>query len=255
MLCCGRNNHDIFNALVKLALAKRMHGILILGSTGPTGEMLTQRLCAAGQHVVVIHRSDSRRTDFESWGARVVSGDAFDRSGYMAAIQDVAAECSVLLNLLGGNPFQPPETWPDCTGNVNAIDGAVAAGLSRFVFVTSVGTGASWRYVPEDAYIRPIIELKSKAEDHLKSTQLDWTIIKPGGLGPPDYRIATGDPLITENHGVRGLIDRTDLADVILRVLADDSGATVHKELYAVVDRIEHHDGEPAVFALAELPA
>jgi hypothetical protein len=74
-------------------------------------------------------------------------------------------------------------------------------------------------------------------------------------VSPPDYRIATGDPLIRENHGVRGLIDRTDLADVILRVLADDSGVTVHKELYAVVDRIEHHAGEPAVFALAELPA
>jgi uncharacterized protein YbjT (DUF2867 family) len=217
--------------------------------------MITQRLCAAGRPVIAIHRSDSRRAEFESWGVRVVHGDAFDRAGYMAAIQSVAAECSVVLNLLGGNPFQPPETWPDYTGNVNAIDGAVAAGLSRFVLVTSVGTGASWEYVPDGAYIRPIIELKSKAEDHLKATPLAWTIIKPGGLGPPDYKIATGDPLITENHGVRGLIDRTDLADVILRVLADKSNSTVHKELYAVVDRIEHHAGDPGLFELAELPA
>jgi len=232
-----------------------MQGVLILGSTGPTGELVTQRLCAAGRPVVAIHRSDSRRAEFERWGARVVHGDAFDRAGYMAAIQSVAAECSVVLNLLGGNPFQPPETWPDYTGNVNAIDGAVAAGLSRFVLVTSVGTGASWQYVPGDAYIRPIIELKSKAEDHLKATPLAWTIIKPGGLGPPDFKIATGDPLITENHGVRGLIDRTDLANVILRVLADKSNSTVHKELYAVVDRIEHHAGDPGLFELAELPA
>jgi nucleoside-diphosphate-sugar epimerase len=231
-----------------------MSGVLILGSTGPTGELIARQLCASGRRVVAIHRSDSRRAEFESWGAHVIPGDAFDRAGYMAAIQSIAAECSVVLNLLGGNPFQPAETWPDYTGNVNAIDGAEAAGLSRFVFVTSVGTGASWEYVPGDAYIRPIIELKSKAEDHLKATTLAWTIIKPGGLGPPDYRIATGNPLITENHGVRGLIDRTDLADVILRVLADDSGATVHKELYAVVDRVEHHDGEPTVFELADMP-
>jgi len=229
--------------------------VLILGSTGPTGEMLTKRLCEAGRTVVAIHRSDSRRDDFENWGARVVQGDAFDREGYIAAIQSVATECSTVLNLLGGNPFQPAETWPDYTGNINAIDGAVAAGIARFVFVTSVGTGASWEYVPKDAYIRPIIELKSKAEDHLKATQLAWTIIKPGGLGPPDYKIATGNPLITENYGVRGLIDRTDLANVILRVLSDSSGATVHKELYAVVDSIEHHHGEPDVFELAELPS
>jgi nucleoside-diphosphate-sugar epimerase len=232
-----------------------MDGVLILGSTGPTGEMVTKRLCEAGHQVVVVHRSDSRRSDFESWGARVVHGDAFDRDGYIAAIQSAAAECSTVLNLLGGNPFQPAETWPDYSGNVNAIDGAVAAGISRFIFVTSVGTGASWEFVPKDAYIRPIVELKSKAEAHLKSTSLAWTIIKPGGLGPPDYRIATGDPLITENHGVRGLIDRTDLADVIMRVLADDSDATIHKELHTVVDSIEHHDGEPVVFDLAELPA
>jgi hypothetical protein len=89
----------------------------------------------------------------------------------------------------------------------------------------------------------------------LKATPLAWTIIKPGGLGPPDFKIATGDPLITENHGVRGLIDRTDLANVILRVLADKSNSTVHKELYAVVDRIEHHAGDPEIFELAELPA
>lgn len=230
-----------------------MSSVLILGSTGPTGEMITQSLCAAGQSVVVIHRSESRRAEFQAWGAQVVSGDAFDRDGYMAAMASVADQCDVVLDLLGGNPSREPDTWPDYTGNVNAIDGAAAAGLQRFIFVTSVGTGASWQYVPETAaYIKPIIELKTKAEDHLKATGLDWTIIKPGGLGPPDYKIKTGDPLVTENHGVRGLIDRTDLADVILRVLADTSGATARKELYAVVDRIEHHDGEPQIFPLGE---
>jgi hypothetical protein len=97
-----------------------------------------------------------------------------------------------------------------------------------------------------------MLELKTKAEAHLKQTSLDWTIIKPGGLGPPDYKIKNGDPLVTENHGVRGLIDRNDLADVILRIIFDDS--TIRKELYAVVDRIEQFAGEPAVYPLAPLP-
>jgi nucleoside-diphosphate-sugar epimerase len=230
-----------------------MDSIVMLGSTGPTGEMLTKRLCAAGRSVFVLHRSDARTAEFESWGATVVQGDAFDREAYFAAIREVAPHCGALINLLGGNPFSSQETWPDYVGNVNAIDAAAAAGISRFIFVTSVGTGASWQYVPAEAYIRPILELKSKAEEHLKQTELLWTIIKPGGLGPPDYRIKTGDPLVTENHGVRGLIDRSDLAEVILRVLYDESDATLHKELYAVVDRVEHHAGEPEPFRLAEL--
>ena len=127
--------------------------------------------------------------------------------------------------------------------------------VRRFVLVTSVGTGDSWQFVPEDAYIRGILELKTKAEAHLKETSLDWTVVKPGGLGPPDYRIPTGNPLLSENHGVRGLIDRTDLADVVLRVMASAPTVTLHKEIYAVVDKLEKHAGEPAVFELAELPA
>lgn len=230
-------------------------GVLILGSTGPTGEMLTQRLCSAGEDVWVIHRSASRKAEFAGWGARVVMGDAFDREGYRDAIAGVTAQCDTVIDLLGGNPFNEPDTWPDFTGNVNAIDGAAAAGIDRFIFVTSVGTGASWQFVPENAYIRPILELKTKAEAHLKTTDLAWTIVKPGGLGPPDYRIQTGNPLLTENHGVRGLIDRTDLADVILRVYAAEPAAVLHKELYAVVDRIEQHAGEPEPFGLAPLPS
>jgi len=230
-----------------------MKNIVIIGSTGPTGRFLTQRLCEAGYPVTVIHRSDKAKAEFESWGAEVVYGDTFEREQYIETLGQLAERCDILVNLLGGNPFNEPDTWPDYTGNVNAIDGAVAAGIKRFVFVTSIGTGASAQYIPEGPRIYGrMLELKSDAETHLKNTTLDWTILKPGGLGPPDYEIKTGDPLITENYGVRGLIDRECLAEVVLRAMFDD--ATIGKELYTVVDRIEKFDGEPAVYPVAPLP-
>lgn len=228
-----------------------MKNIAILGSTGPTGRILTQRLCEAGYTVTVVHRSESAQAEFEAWGASVVRGDAFKRDDYIEVMGQLADSCDMLVSLLGGNPFNEPDTWPDYTGNVNAIDGAVKFGLKRFILVTSVGTGRSWQYVPDNAYIRPILELKSKAEEHLKETELDWTIVKPGGLGPPGYEIQSGDPLITENHGVHGLIDRSDLADVILRVMFDNT--TIRKELYTVVDRVECCAGEPDRYPLAPL--
>jgi uncharacterized protein YbjT (DUF2867 family) len=227
--------------------------ILILGSTGPTGELLVRRLRARGRRVIVIHRSEQRRAEYESLGVRVITGDAFDRDSIIGAMQVAADEADAVINLIGGNPFQPPETWPDYEGNVNVIDGAVAVGLSRFIFVTSVGTGESWQFVPDEAkYIKPIIELKTKAEQYLKSTDLDWTIIKPGGLGPPGYKIKSGHPLITENHAVRGLIDRNDLSGVIERVLMDSTGLTRGKELYVVTDRIQVLEGEASVYPLPE---
>lgn len=227
-----------------------MPGITIFGATGPTGLLVTKRLADLGHSLVAALRSEERRAEFEQLGARVVLADAMDRDSVFSAMLDAAASSDTVLNLLGGNPFTDPATWPDRDGVINATDAASNAGFKRYILVTSVGTGASWRFVPEDAYIRPILELKSAAEEHLKQSALDWTIIKPGGLGPPDYRIKQGEPLITQNHGVRGLIDREDLADVICRVLLANPEIVRRKELYVVVDRLEEHDGPARAFAL-----
>ena len=226
-------------------------GILVLGGTGPTGTLVMQGLRGIGTPVTAILRSSARQAELETLGIKVILGDAMDRNSVFQAVSAAAADCSLVLNLLGGNPFADPATWPDLEGVNNVTDAAVAAGIKRYVLVTSVGTGASWQYVPETAgYIKPIIELKTQAEAYLKNTDLDWTIIKPGGLWPPGYEFQRGKALITENHGVRGLIDREDLAEVLLEVLSAAPETILHKELYAVVERIEHHAGEPREFKL-----
>ena len=225
-------------------------GVIVFGATGPTGRLVMTELRARGSPVAAVLRSDAGADEIAAEGIEVLRADAM-QPGTLPPILTASRErYPILLNLLGGNPFAEPETWPDHKGVVNVTNAACAAGYRRYILVTSVGTGESWQYVPESAaYIKPIIELKTLAEAHLKATELDWTIIKPGGLGPPDYEIPRGRPLITENHGVRGLIDRHDLADVVLRVLAADARITAHRELYAVADRIEHHAGSPAVFS------
>jgi uncharacterized protein YbjT (DUF2867 family) len=212
--------------------------------------LVTQALTQAGRRVTAILRSDKRRGELEQLGVQVLHGDAMDPESLPPVLEKAKDSCSILLNLIGGNPFQDPATWPDFSGVKNVTDAAVAAGWKRYLLVTSVGTGASAKYVPADAYIRPILELKSKAEDHLKQSGLDWTIIKPGGLGPPDYVIPPGEPLVTENHGVRGLIARADLARVILSVLNASPERSLHRELYTVTDRIEFHAGNASPFKL-----
>lgn len=225
-----------------------MSGVLVLGATGPTGKLLVHKLCAAGRLVWAMHRNEASKTELERMGARVVSGDAMDRDSIFLATEQAAAECDTIINLIGGNPMQPPETWPDFEGNVNAIDAAAEARVRRFLFVTSVGTGSSWKYVPEDAFIRPILELKSRAETHLRDSGLDFCIIKPGGLWH-DHEVNEGDSaLVTLNDSVRGLIDRTQLVDVINKVFEDGVGATSSKELYAVTYNITVNDGDAEPF-------
>ena len=222
-------------------------GVFILGSTGGTGEMITRRLIE-DRPVSVLHRSDKRRDEFEALGIQVIAGDAMDRDSMMSAAAEAAKTCDVLVSLLGGIPFTEPEGWPDYTGNVNAMDAAAAAGIKRFIFVTSIGTGSSSGYVPEASFLIPLLELKTRAEDYLKNTDLDWTIIKPGGLGKPgEFPEAPEHALVTENHGVRGVIERGPLAEVIVQVVDDPDGRTLGKELHVAAHKLQFFEGTPEI--------
>ena len=231
--------------------ATQIPGVLIFGATGPTGTLVTNLLRERGIAVAAVLRSEARRGEFEHSGAEVLRADAMQPDSLASILESAVEGYPILLNLLGGNPFGEPESWPDYEGVRNVTEAAAAAGYRRYILVTSVGTGDSWQYADAaEAILKPIIELKSRAESHLKATALDWTILKPGGLGPPQWQNARGKALITENHGVRGLIDREDLADVILRLLEADSDTIRHRELYTVVDKIEHNAGVAQPFPL-----
>jgi uncharacterized protein YbjT (DUF2867 family) len=72
---------------------------------------------------------------------------------------------------------------------------------------------------------------KDKAERDLKLyTNLDWTIIRPGGL--KNDEAPTGEAILTEDFKATGFVRRADVAHLILKILGSKFG--VHKELSAV---------------------
>ena len=119
------------------------------------------------------------------------------------------------------------------------------------ILVTSIGTGPSLQWVPEESFLIPLLELKTRAEQYLQDSDLNGVILKPGGLGRPDEELApVGKVFITENHGVRGLLPREDLAAAVVRVLTNFSEKLHDKELYIVADRIEEHAGTATQFEI-----
>jgi nucleoside-diphosphate-sugar epimerase len=228
----------------------RNGGVLVFGSTGPAGEALCRQLMEQGQSVFVVHRSDKRRAEFEAMGARVLIADAMDREGSFAVIEEAAADCDRVVSLIGGFPLSDPSSWPDYVGNVNIIDATLAAGIPRLVLVTSIGTGEGFQYVPEESVTRGILQLKTKAEDHLRATDLDWSIVKPGGLGKPGSVPKSGAAFLTENEAVRGSIDRDELAELIAQVVNDRSGLTRGKTLLAAAVRVQVFEGEATPFVV-----
>jgi hypothetical protein len=69
-------------------------------------------------------------------------------------------------------------------GNRNAVDAAKAVGVRRFVLVSVIGAGESLDAAPWIArrILKNVIVEKTRAEEYLKASGLDYTIIRPGGL-------------------------------------------------------------------------
>ena len=72
--------------------------------------------------------------------------------------------------------------------------------------------------LPSRLALSKIIPLKTQAEEHLKESGLNYTIIRPGGL---PYGEDTGRGLLSEDPETMGFINRGDLARLIVGVIDD----------------------------------
>lgn len=191
--------------------------ILVFGGTRGTGLEAIKLLVARGDRVTVMARSDSDRSGLEPLNVNIVEGNALDRANVEAAF--ATAKFTAVINSLGG---KRGETRPDLEGTISIVDAAEAAGVRRLVMVSAVGAGDSADALSPNAwkFLGPVMELKTQAEDRVTGSDLDYTILRPGGMGSDP---ATGTAIRTEDHSVMGMINREDLGRLVVECLDDDS--------------------------------
>jgi uncharacterized protein YbjT (DUF2867 family) len=97
------------------------------------------------------------------------------------------------------------------------MDAANAEGVLRYVMVSYLGAGPG-HGVLEDSSFFAYAEAKTAADEHLRASTLDYTILQPGPLTLDE---PTG--LIEVTNPGRGRVSRADVAAVAAAVLADDS--------------------------------
>src|SRR6185437_15743370 len=104
---------------------------------------------------------------------------------------------------------------PAHVADVQKADAAERAGVRRFVQVSSMGTGQPPRPGTDEVWAA-YITAKTAAEDDLRARDLDWTILRPGGLTDalPTGRIRLAPPPVS-----RGTVPRADVAAVIAALL------------------------------------
>lgn len=196
--------------------------VLIFGARSGIGVQLIETLKAAGAVPLGITRSG---------GGASASTDVTDA----AAVQRMFAahpDTTAIVSIVGGRPFTK-DTPPDLTGNRNLIDAAERAGVRRFVLVSTIGAGDSRNAAPLAArlVLGKFMKLKTQAEELLRGSQLDWTIVRPGHLkdGAP-----TGRGVLLEDPTVSGAVVRADVGLLIAGLLDDPAS---YGKTYACIER------------------
>jgi len=190
----------------------------VVGGHGKVALHLHPLLVGAGHQPVALVRKPDYRAELEDLGAevRLLDIENADAAAFGAAFEG----CQAVVFSAGGGADGNRERkrTVDLEGSLKSIDGARSAGIRRFLQVSAINvddpvpadTGEVWR-----AYV----EAKRDADAALRASDLDWTIIRPGGL--------TDDPgtgTVTLAAEVPdGRIPRADVAAVLVAVLADET--------------------------------
>ena len=232
--------------------------ILVAGGTGHLGKELVPRLSARGIHVRILTRDPDRARQRLGDVAEYVAGDVRHPRSLVAALSGVDGVVSALT---GFGPGGAGPRTVDYEGNLNLIRAAEAAELRRFVLVSMHGAAAD--------HLMELGRMKHRAEDALRSSRLDWTVVRPtvfmelwvGIVGDPIVKSGTttvfggGDNPINFNSArdVAYFIELA-LVDPQLSRLALDVGGPENITLNELVRRIEIAAGRKAAVRHVPVP-
>jgi len=199
--------------------------VIIFCADGDTGVRLAQLLQWSGRRTIGVIREWSSPEPLERYDANVVIAEPTDREEVAKVFEGRSPEGLAVVCMLGGTPGLNSQ------GNINVIDAAAKAGVKRFFMLTSVGCGDSRNAVDPQVrrFIGKALRAKDWAETHLRNTDMDWTIIRPGGM----LRRKRGSgAMLVDSPTVTGYINMTDLGELIFYAL--ESAKTVGRVMTAV---------------------
>ncbi len=204
--------------------------VALTGATGFVGSAALDRLLEAGWHVRALTRSEQPKRAGVIW----VSG-ALDQP---ESLNTLCEGADAVLHIAG--VVNAPDAAGFETGNVhgtaNMLTAAKAAGIARFVHVSSLSA--------REPSLSVYGASKAKAEKLVATSLLDWTIIRPPGVfGPGDkdvfemFRMANKGLCLLPPAGLGSWIHVDDLARLLVALLPAHEDATARI--------FEADDGEP----------
>jgi len=216
-----------------------MH-IAVTGGTGFVGRVLLDMSASAGHQVSAL----TRRPQLPAAGVSWFDGDLASAS----ALEQLVAGADVVIHLAGTVSAidRAQFTVGNVAGTRAALETASAAGVGRFIFVSTLAA--------REPRLSSYGASKAEAEKLVRESPLPWTIVRPPAVyGPGDremfelFRAATWGVVPMPRRGSASLIHVADLARLLL-VLAEANDEVTGQTF-------EPDDGRPGGWPHAELGA
>jgi uncharacterized protein YbjT (DUF2867 family) len=196
--------------------------ILVVGGTGHLGAQLIPRLTAGGNHVRILTRNRDRAWRRLGDAPEFVEGDVRSPDSLQMAVAGVE---SVVSAVTGFGPGGHGPRAVDYEGNRHLIRAAEVAGVRRFVLLSMHGASAD--------HPMELARMKHRAEQALRASRLDWTIVRPTPFMEL-WASIVGDPI--EKTGKTTVFGR---GDNLINFIAERDVARII-ELALVEPRFEH---------------
>lgn len=215
------------------AMAEGTQTVVVAGATGQSGRRVLERLAGKpGLTVIGAVRNPSKAEAALAESSTVIRGamvqnvGAVDTTGvqlkHLDVVKDSTDQITALLKgadslviavgFVPGNPLKMNQAAHevDNVGTCKLIDAAKAAGVKKVVMVSSILTnGRAWGQKDSPGFVitnafGKVLDEKIIAENYLRKSGLDYTIVRPGGLKakPRKYHIIFSLVRLKDRNGV-----------------------------------------------------
>ena len=197
--------------------------VAILGSTGFVGKKLIHKAIDEGYHVKTLVRNPEKLEDISD-KIDIIQGSVFDPSAVEATIEGAEAVLSTIGPPQTGKPFDPYQYEKAMKDIVSLMD---KHGIKRYIHIGGAvhngGENEVWNFKRKFLRLflnivgKQILVAKHLEWEVLKSSDLDWTLIRP----PRIANEASSGSISVDEKNLKSLkICVDDLTDFILQQIS-----------------------------------
>ena len=188
--------------------------VAIAGAHGKIAMRLTGLLVARGDTVTGLIRNPDHAADITGRGASPVVCD-LETAGVEEVTEAIeGADAAVFAAGAGAGSGAQRKLTMDRDGAIKLLDAATAAGVHRYVIISSIGAEDP---PPGDDVFSVYLRAKAEADAAVQASDRDWTVVRPGGLTDD---LGTGRVRV-DTAPFQGRVPRDDVAAVLARLLDD----------------------------------